>query len=120
MDLNLVIAAAQLVSLPVLAAIVGAIISVVRPPGPRFVAGVQHFAAGVVLAALVGEIMPELAREHHLVWPVVGFVLGAVLVLALGRRHDEGPGGGGLTGARPADCLLYTSRHRWACRSGNS
>ncbi|HQA31600.1 MAG TPA: hypothetical protein PKX10_09315 [Propioniciclava tarda] len=54
-DLNLVIAAAQLVSLPVLAAIIGAIISVVRPPGPRFVAGVQHFAAGVVMAALVGE-----------------------------------------------------------------
>jgi len=37
-----------------------------------------------VTAALVGEIMPELRREGHLVWTIVGFVAGAVLVLALG------------------------------------
>lgn len=92
MDLNLVAQAALLVAFPVAAAVLGAIVSVVRPPGPRVVAGVQHFAAGVVMAALVGEIMPELAREHHLVWTVVGFVLGAVLVLALGaygRRTEQ-------------------------------
>lgn len=81
---NLVLEAAKLVAFPVAAAIGGAVVSVLRPPGPRFVAGVQHFAAGVVMAALVGEIMPELAREHHLGWTVAGFVLGAVLVLALG------------------------------------
>lgn len=82
--MNLVAQAAILVAFPVAAAIIGAIISVVRPPGPRFVSGVQHFAAGVVTAALVGEIMPELKAEGHVWWAVLGFVLGAALVLALG------------------------------------
>ncbi|CCH75618.1 hypothetical protein BN11_850006 [Nostocoides australiense Ben110] len=63
----------------------------VRPPGPRVVSGVQHFAAGVVNAALVGEIMPELRDEGHVLWTIVGFVAGAVLVRALGEygRHSE-------------------------------
>ncbi len=90
--MNLVLEAAKLVAFPVAAAVIGAIVSIVRPPGPRFVAGVQHFAAGVVMAALVGEIMPELAREHHVGWTVVGFTFGAILVLALGafgRRNEE-------------------------------
>jgi zinc transporter, ZIP family len=102
--MDLVLAAAKLVAFPVMAAIIGAVVSVVRPPGVRFVAGVQHFAAGVVMAALVGEIMPELSREGHLFWTVAGFVLGAILVLALGaygRRSEEralasvGTGNGG-------------------------
>lgn len=78
-------------SFPVVASAVGAMVAAVRPPGPRVVSGVQHFAAGVVTAALVGEIMPELAREGHLAWTVVGFVAGAILVLALGAygRHTE-------------------------------
>ena len=56
-----------------------------RPPGPRVVSGVQHFAAGVVNAALVGEIMPELRDEGHVLWTIVGLVAGAVLVRALGE-----------------------------------
>ncbi|HNM97918.1 MAG TPA: hypothetical protein PKK40_08260, partial [Marmoricola sp.] len=75
---------ALLVSFPVVASVAGALVAAVRPPGPRVVSAVQHFAAGVVTAALVGEIMPELRREGHLVWTIVGFVAGAVLVLALG------------------------------------
>jgi ZIP family zinc transporter len=88
---NLVAQAALLVSFPVAASAIGAAVAAVRPPGRRTVSGVQHFAAGVVTAALVGEIMPELRREGHLGWTVLGFVAGAVLVLALGEygRHVE-------------------------------
>ncbi len=88
---NLVARAALLVSFPVLASIIGAIVAVVRPPGRRIVSGIQHFAAGVVTAALVGEIMPELHKAGHLAWTVVGFVAGALLVLGLGAygRHTE-------------------------------
>ena len=82
--MSLVGQAALLVSFPVVASVAGALVAAVRPPGPRVVSAVQHFAAGVVTAALVGEIMPELRREGHLVWTIVGFVAGAVLVLALG------------------------------------
>lgn len=83
--MNLVAQAALLVAFPVVASVLGAIVGVLRPPGARFVSGVQHFAAGVVTAALVGEIMPELKAEGQLVWTVVGFVLGALLVLGLGE-----------------------------------
>lgn len=82
--MDLVAQAALLVSFPVAAAVIGSIIALVRPPGPRIVSGIQHFAAGVVLAALVGEIMPELQAEHQLVWAIGGFAAGALLVLALG------------------------------------
>lgn len=76
--------AALLVSFPVAAAVIGSIIALVRPPRPRIVSGIQHFAAGVVLSALVGEIMPELQAEKQLPWAIGGFVGGALLVLALG------------------------------------
>ncbi len=90
--MGLVAQAALLVSFPVAASTIGAVVAAVKPPGPRVISGVQHFAAGVVTAALVGEIMPELRKEGHLGWTVVGFVAGALLVLALGAygRHAEG------------------------------
>lgn len=82
---------ALLVSFPVVASVAGALVAAVRPPGPRVVSAVQHFAAGVVTAALVGEIMPELRREGPTLsgrsW---GFVAGAVLVLALGAYGRDG------------------------------
>ncbi len=102
---DLVAQAALLVSFPVAAAVIGSIVAALRPPGVRMVSGIQHFAAGVVMAALVGEIMPELQQENHLLWAVGGFVGGALLVLALGaygRKTEEAalvhhvPGGGGL------------------------
>ncbi|HRW18568.1 MAG TPA: ZIP family metal transporter [Dermatophilaceae bacterium] len=89
--MNLVGQASLLVNFPVAASAIGAVVAAVRPPGPRVVSGVQHFAAGVVMAALVGEIMPELRAEGHLAWAVGGFVAGTALVLALGAygRHQE-------------------------------
>ncbi|HML52173.1 MAG TPA: ZIP family metal transporter [Propionicimonas sp.] len=90
--MNVVAQAAFLVAFPVVAAVLGSVIALVRPPGPRIVSGIQHFAAGVVMAALVGEIMPELQAEHQLIWAIAGFAAGALLVLALGaygRRTEE-------------------------------
>lgn len=89
--MSLVVKAATLVAFPVAASTLGAVIAAAKPPSARVVSGVQHFAAGVVTAALVGEIMPELRAEGHIFWTVVGFVAGAALVLALGAygRHTE-------------------------------
>lgn len=84
--------AATLVAFPVLAAAGGSVVAAVRRPGPRLVAGVQHFAAGVVIAALVGEVMPDLRNEGQLAWAVGGFAVGVALMLALGAlgRRLEG------------------------------
>ncbi|GAA3714149.1 hypothetical protein GCM10022204_36560 [Microlunatus aurantiacus] len=54
--------------------------------------GVQHFAAGVVMAALVGEVMPDLRQEGRLPWAVVDFSVGVVVMLSLGawgRRLED-------------------------------
>ena len=90
--MSLVGQAAFLVSFPVAASVIGAGIAAVRPPGPRMVSAIQHFAAGVVIAALAGEVLPELRGEGHLGWAVTGFVCGVTLVLGLaayGRRVDS-------------------------------
>lgn len=91
--MTLVARAAVLVSFPVAAAIVGSLVALIRRPGPRLISGIQHFAAGVVMAALVGEVMPDLRREGHLPWAVGGYVIGVAVVLSLGawgRRLESG------------------------------
>ncbi len=74
--------------LPVLATIGGAILAAVRPPGPRTRSAVQHYAAGVVFAAVAGELLPEIKHDAPL--PVsVGFALGIALLLLVRHLTDE-------------------------------
>lgn len=84
--------AALLVSFPVAAGAIGSSIVAVRRPGPRVVSGIQHFAAGVVIAALAGELLPDLRHEGNLGWAAAGFTAGVALVLSLaayGRLFDK-------------------------------
>lgn len=82
--MGLVGQAAVLVSFPVGAAVLGSLTAIWRRPGPKLMSGVQHFAAGVVMAALVGEVLPDLRAEGRLPWAVVGFTIGVAAVLSLG------------------------------------
>lgn len=89
--MSLVGQAAFLVSFPVAASVIGAGIAAVRLPGPRMISAIQHFAAGVVIAALAGEVLPDLRGEGNLTWAVTGFACGTTLVLGLaayGRKLD--------------------------------
>lgn len=76
--------AALLVLFPVLAAAAGAALAAIRRPGPTLTSGIQHFAAGVVFAALAGEILPDLAHQGRLPAVVAGFAVGVALMLTLG------------------------------------
>lgn len=90
--MNAVAQATLLVSFPVAAGAIGSTIAALRRPGPRLVSGIQHFAAGVVIAALAGELLPDLRHEGNLGWAAAGFTAGVALVLALaayGRRLDQ-------------------------------
>lgn len=49
-----------LIVVPVIVAVGAAALSVRANPGPRLMSGVQHFAAGVVVAAVAGEVLPSL------------------------------------------------------------
>ncbi len=82
------------VAFPVLAGFAGGLMAAFQPPGPRLASAVQHFAAGVVFAAVAGEILPGMSHGAHLPAVVVGFVIGVALMLALGaweRRAEAAP-----------------------------
>ena len=70
------------VLLPVAATIVGGIVAAFFSPGAQLQSGMQHFAAGVVLAAVAGEVLPEL--HEQLPWAVaLGFALGVAVMIAI-------------------------------------
>ena len=83
--------ALTLVAFPVAAAAAGTAISILRPPRPRLVSAIQHFAAGVVVAALAGEVLPSLRKEGNLPYAVLGFTAGVAVMLtmaAYSRRQE--------------------------------
>lgn len=81
--------------IPVAAAILGAIITAWRRPGPQTVSAIQHFAAGVVFAAAAGEVLPDL-KHAGAVWPVmIGGAAGiaVMLLIEMMERKFSGPVG---------------------------
>jgi len=105
---NLVLQATVLVAFPVVAAAVGSVLAAWRRPGPKLTSGVQHFAAGVVFAAVAGEVLPELRKEGRLVAVVIGFAVGVALLLTLGAysRRAEAAAARSRGGGRLPVALL--------------
>lgn len=68
---------------PVLAVVLGGIIAAFRPPGARVRSSVQHFAAGIVFAAVALELLPDIMHERSPLAAVVGFVAGIGLMLGV-------------------------------------
>lgn len=60
----------------------GAIASVYRP-SDKLTSATQHFAAGVVFAAVAKELLPKLGAEQGLFTLVIGFSLGVICMLLL-------------------------------------
>lgn len=81
--MSAVATAAGLVTFPIGATIVGATVAAVRRPGPKVTSAVQHFAAGVVFAAVAGEVLPDLRDQHSLGPLAGGFVAGVAVLLVI-------------------------------------
>lgn len=66
-------------------------------PGPEPRSYIQHFAAGVVLAAVTGELLPKVVESgEHVPGAVVGFIAGLGVMLAIKLfSHAMEKGGGG-------------------------
>ena len=67
--------------IPIIATLIGGTIAAYRSPGEKMRIAVQHFAAGVVFAAVGVELLPVLAKNHNQISLVVGFTIGVVLML---------------------------------------
>lgn len=76
---------------PALAVVVGGIVSAIRPPGATARSAVQHFAAGVVFAALATELLPEVMHKRLPLYTIGGFALGVVVMLVLKALTDHEP-----------------------------
>jgi len=87
--------------LAVVAAMLGGLVAVYRPPGAQMESNVQHFAAGVVTAAVAAELLPDVHERAPLV-VVVGFALGVAAMLGVHRLSkvlEKREVGGTLAGA---------------------
>ena len=75
-------------ALAVVAALLGGVIAVYRPPGPQMESNVQHFAAGVVTAAVAAELLPDVhGRAPQVV--VLGFAIGVATMLGIHRLSSR-------------------------------
>jgi zinc transporter, ZIP family len=68
---------------PAVAILIGGMVAVVWIPGAQLRSALQHFAAGVVFAAVAGELLPEIMHGAMPVPVIVGFTLGVALMLAI-------------------------------------
>jgi ZIP family zinc transporter len=73
----------SLTAIPVVATILGGTLATFRTPSARLRSFVQHFAAGVVFAAVAGELLPEITKGHQPLGVVIGFTLGVGLMLLI-------------------------------------
>lgn len=86
--------------IPLSAAVAGGILASYWIPGPEARSYIQHFAAGVVLAAVTGELLPKVIEGgQHVSAAMVGFVAGLVLMLAIKLLSHAGEKTGGGSGA---------------------
>ncbi len=96
--------------IPAIAVILGGIIAAFRAPGPGVQGYIQHFAAGVVFAAVAGEVMPEIMREGQPLPVLLGFSIGVVAMLSVKwfaeRMGGHGEGTGTGTGELPLALLI--------------
>lgn len=68
---------------PVAATIIGGTIAAFRTPGDKIRSAIQHFAAGVVFAALAVELLPDIVHQRAPVPAVIGFALGVALMFVI-------------------------------------
>ena len=73
-----------IMGIPALIALAGGILAAFWTPSHSTRSLIQHFAAGVVLAALAVELLPEISREHAPGLVLAGsFALGSLFMYAL-------------------------------------
>lgn len=91
---------------PLIAVLVGAIVAVLRPPGPALSSAIQHLAAGVVFAAAAAEILPQVVHGGSPAATLIGGAAGVVAMLSLKTLEDRFEGPLGMLGAVGTDILI--------------
>ncbi len=74
--------------IPALCMLAGGVIASVYQPGEKLTSATQHFAAGVVFAAVAKELLPRLGAENDPVVLVTGFMAGVFSMLLLKKLSE--------------------------------
>ena len=87
-----VIKATTYALIPAAVLLLGGGIAAVRRPGRQWTSYLQHFAGGVVLAALTTELLPGIMHRHAPIAATIGFAIGTALMLTIravfGEEHE--------------------------------
>ena len=74
---------------PAFGMILGGAIASVYQPNDKLTAATQHFAAGVVFAAVAKELLPKLGAENEPIALIIGFSLGVISMLLLKKFSNR-------------------------------
>lgn len=91
---------------PAVALLIGAMLALTWPPGPKVTSGIHHFTAGVVFAAAGSEILPEVMHQQRLVATLIGAGVGLVSMLAIKTFTSRSKGAWGLLAATGVDIFI--------------
>ncbi len=69
--------------LPMLAALIGAVVAAFRPPQAMARSYIQHLAAGVVFSVVAVELLPQIVAKHEPYEVALGFSLGVAVMLGI-------------------------------------
>ena len=78
-----------LMAIPVLVTIVGGLIAASFTLPPALRSTIQHFTAGVVFAAIAGEVIPDVIDRRVPIATIVGFIIGVALMFGISRVSDS-------------------------------
>jgi ZIP family zinc transporter len=92
--------------IPLVAVLVGAILSTARRPGAGFVSAMQHLAAGVVFAAAATEILPQIKHDASPAATLLGGIVGVAVMLLLKQLEGRAKGPVAMLGAVGIDILV--------------
>jgi ZIP family zinc transporter len=99
-----------IMAIPAVVALSGGVLAALWKPSHEVRSLIQHFAAGVILAALAVELLPDIGKAHATKWVVLGaFGAGSLFMygLKLGTQRLEGDGNG-AAGAASVGLLVAT------------
>ena len=87
------------------------VVSLRRSPGSRARSAMQHFASGIVFAAVATELVPDMVAGGRILPMLTGFILGVGLVLGIRVVDERGRSGGrraaaGLLASTAVDLLI--------------
>ena len=73
---------------PIMALLVSEFVATLHTPRPATRSAILHFAAGLVLAVVAVEFLPDLLHQHSAWVTAFAFTLGTAAMLLSGKRRN--------------------------------